>query len=157
MRALYKKPLPNNLMRIEISAGGVVWNPHLKKILLIKDFSDKWALPKGWIEKGETEEQAAIREVQEETGVKSLKIISRLGETEYFYTAKEARPYGLKKGERVHKKVIFFLMETENEKLVPQWEIKGAEWFPVDVAAEKISYDNIRGIVEKAVDIVRKK
>src|SRR3989338_2771156 len=113
-------------MRQEISSGGVVWNPKLKKILLIKDFADKWALPKGWIEKGETEEQAALREVQEETGLKNLKILERLGETEYFYTATIDMKRGAKKGERVHKRIIFFLMETMDEKLVPQWEIKGA-------------------------------
>ena len=78
-------------MRQEISAGGVVYNPALKKILLIKDFADKWALPKGWIEKGETAEQAAVREVQEETGVKNLKILAPLGEVEYFYTATHDR------------------------------------------------------------------
>ena len=142
-------------MRNEISAGGVVYNPALKKILLIKDFADKWALPKGWIEKGETEEQAALREVSEETGLKNLKILEKLGETEYFYTATHNRDYGLKKGERVHKHVIFFLMETLDEKLVPQWEIKGAEWFSVEEALKKEIYPNVKKIVEKAVGIIR--
>ena len=144
-------------MRQEISAGGVVYNPALKKVLLIKDFADKWALPKGWIEKGETEEQAAVREVQEETGVKNLKILARLGETEYFYTATIDVKGGAKKGEAVHKRVIFFLMETLDEKLAPQWEIKGAEWFSVEEALKKEIYPNVKKVVEKAVDIIRKK
>ena len=144
-------------MRDEVSAGGVVYNPALKKILLIKDFADKWALPKGWIEKGETEEQAAVREVQEETGVKNLKILERLGETEYFYTATIDMKRGAKKGEAVHKRIIFFLMETLDEKLVPQWEIKGAGWFGLDEALKKEIYPNVKKIVETAVDIIRKK
>ncbi|HLE07396.1 MAG TPA: NUDIX domain-containing protein [archaeon] len=143
-------------MRNEVSAGGVVYNPTLKKILLIKDFADKWALPKGWIEKGETEEQAAVREVQEETGLKNLKILARLGETEYFYAATHNRDYGLKKGERVHKRVIFFLMETADEKLVPQWEIKGVEWFPVEDVLKTSGYANMEKILESAVILIRK-
>ncbi len=144
-------------MRNELSAGGVVYNPRLKKILLIKDFGDKWTLPKGWIEKGETEEQAAVREVQEETGIKNLKILAQLGEIEFFYTATHDRDYGLKKGERVHKKVIFFLMETEDEKLVPQWEIKGVEWFSLEDALKASGYSNTRNVLERAVGIIKEK
>ncbi len=144
-------------MRQEISAGGVVYNPKLKKILLIKDFGNKWTLPKGWIEKGETAEQAAVREVQEETGVKNLKILAPLGDVEYFYTATHDRDYGLKKGERVHKKVIFFLMETADEKLVPQWEIKGAGWFSPEEALKASGYSNTKKILEKAVGIIKRK
>ena len=70
-------------VKLEISSGGVV---HRKpKILLIKDSYGRWALPKGKIEKGETPEEAAKREIGEETGIVDLKVIANLGKVKYFY------------------------------------------------------------------------
>ena len=132
-----KRPLKR-----EFSAGGIVYNTKTKKFLLIKDSYGRWALPKGLIEKGETAQQAALREVEEETGLKNLKIVKRLGEINYFYTLK---------GQRIFKIVIFFLMETEQTHLKPQWEICGAKWFKPEQALEKISYTNSKAIIKKAI------
>jgi 8-oxo-dGTP diphosphatase len=63
------KPLKKNLpIRREFSAGGVVIKDK-REVLLIKNPSNIWTFPKGHIEKGETREQAAVREVKEETNV----------------------------------------------------------------------------------------
>ncbi len=134
-------------MKREISAGGIVWNFKTKKLLLIKDSYGRWALPKGVIEKGETSEQAAVREVQEETGLKNLKVVEKLGEIKYYYQLK---------GEKIFKIVIFFLMETEDEELKHEWEIKDAEWLEPEDALEKIEYENSRKLMAKALEKLRK-
>lgn len=129
-------------MKREISAGGVVYNTKTKKFLLIKDSYGRWSLPKGLIEKGESTEQAALREVEEETGLKNLKIIKKLGSIKYIYTLK---------GQKIFKIVTFFLMETDRIRLKPQWEIKGARWFEPKESLEKIGYANSKSILKEAL------
>ncbi len=134
-------------MKREISAGGVVFRKDGEtKVLLIKDPSGKWSLPKGLIEKGETSEQAALREVSEETGLKKLKIIEKLGDIKYYYKLK---------GETIFKIVVFFLMEAEDSDLTPQWEIQDAKWFPIGDALENIGYKNSKDIVSLAIERIR--
>ncbi|MEO1012701.1 MAG: NUDIX domain-containing protein [Bacteroidota bacterium] len=77
---------------MEIAAGGVVTNT-LGKVLFIYR-NDKWDLPKGGVEKGETLEECALREVQEETGVKGLKIENFLHTT--YHVFKRNGKYKLK-------------------------------------------------------------
>lgn len=132
-------------MRREISAGGVVYNTKTKKLLLIKDSYGRWSLPKGLIDKGETVEQAALREVEEETGLKNLKIIKKLGSIKYIYTLK---------GQKIFKIVTFFLMETDRIRLKPQWEIQGAKWFKPKEALEKIGYANSKSILRAALKAI---
>ena len=134
-------------MHREISAGGIVWNSKTNKILLIKDSYGRWALPKGFIEKDETSEQAAIREVQEETGLKNLKILEKLGEIKYYYQLK---------GEKIFKIVIFFLMETEDIELKHEWEVKEAQWLEPQEALEKLEYENSKSLLSKAIEKLRK-
>lgn len=130
-------------MKREISAGGVVWNRKLDRFLLIRDSYGRWALPKGCIEKGESAEQAALREIMEETGLTRLKVLERLGEIKYFYKLE---------GEDIFKIVILFLVETEDSELRPDLgEIQGAEWFDPHKAVETIAYDNTREIMRKAL------
>lgn len=155
-----KKPVKR-----EISAGGVIFHKITApagaairapkgeqfRVLLIKDSYGRWALPKGHIGdtvKGETSEQAALRECSEETGIPlaDLKIIEPLGEIKYFYQLK---------GERIFKIVRFFLIESSSSELKPQWEVQAAEWFEPAAAIEKNEYANSRDIVKKAVEKVR--
>ena len=90
----------------EVSAGGVVFRKD-GKILLIKDSYGRWAFPKGLVEKGEKNEQTAIREVKEEVGLKELKIIASLGQIKYFYKLK---------GEGIFKIVYFFIQNFVSVK-----------------------------------------
>lgn len=133
-------------MKREISAGGVVWNRQLDKFLLIKDSYGRLALPKGLIEKGESPEQTALREIEEETGLKHLRVIEKLGEIGYFYQLK---------GDKISKTVIFFLVEASDTELMTSWEIQGATWFEPEKAIESIAYENSKEIVRKAVKRVR--
>lgn len=71
-------------MKIVTAAGGLVRNAANDLLLIFR--RNHWDLPKGKIDSGETEEQTAVREVEEETGVSGLKIISRLTPTFHVYT-----------------------------------------------------------------------
>ena len=82
------------------AAGGIVTNPN-KEILFIKRLS-KWDLPKGKVEKGESLEQAALREVEEETGLRELILENFINNTFHIYTERN--------GDRVLKTTYWFKM-----------------------------------------------
>ena len=131
-------------MEREISAGGLVYNTKTKKMLLIKDHNGRWAFPKGLIEKGETAEEAAMREVKEETGLRKVEIIKKLGDIKYIYQRDD---------KKISKAVSFFLMKTIDTDLHPQWEIRGAEWYsPKELP--KLGYTNIKKIISIALEMI---
>jgi 8-oxo-dGTP pyrophosphatase MutT (NUDIX family) len=129
----------------EYSAGGIVYkqNDHGYDVVLIyRTRHDDWSLPKGHIEAGESREQAAIREVQEETGIDS-RIVSPLGEATYFF-----RKRG---GDLVRKTVYHFLMEALTTELgKPNWEVTEARWVPITEAQSLLSYEKDREVVTQA-------
>lgn len=102
------------------AAGGVVMNNKKERLFIFR--FGKWDLPKGKIEKGEGIEKAAIREVQEETGISHPAIVNGLPSTFHMY---------MYKGKWVLKQSHWFAMQYNgNELLVPQQEegITKAEW-----------------------------
>ena len=131
-------------MKREISAGGIVFRK--EKIVLIKDHNDKWAFPKGHIEKGEKSEEAALREISEETGLRKLKAVGKVGDIKYIYQ---------RGGEKIFKIVVFFLVESADSKLKPQWEIKDAKWFSLEEAEKVLGYSNVKEIFKKAIKIMK--
>jgi 8-oxo-dGTP pyrophosphatase MutT (NUDIX family) len=128
------------------SAGGLVVEGD--RILLISTQAGRrWQLPKGHIEEGETAEQAALREVREETGV-SGRVVAPLSEVEYWFVEKGAR--------RVHKRVDYFLLDYVSGSAADfdAAEVSGAEWFSWDEGIAKLSFDNERRVVLQARDIL---
>ena len=120
------------------AAGGVVKNPK-GEYLFIKRFGI-WDLPKGKIEKGESPQQAAVREVEEETGIENLTMVNPLANSWHIYPWKETT---------VLKQTYWFLMESHfNGKLIPQTkeDITEARWLkPADaVKALQSSYRSLR-------------
>lgn len=98
--------------KIEKAAGGLVKNQQ-KETLFIYRF-EKWDLPKGKIEKGESKKEAAIREVEEECGITGLKIKSKLQKTYHIFQ---------RKGREILKITYWYSMKTDyNGKLSPQIE-----------------------------------
>lgn len=96
-------------MKVIPAAGGLVLNP--KKEVLFIFRNDIWDLPKGWIEKNESIETAAIREVEEECGIFNLSIVQKLLTTYHIY---------FHKGTKL-KETHWFLMTSDYEKeLIPQ-------------------------------------
>ncbi|MEN3028423.1 MAG: NUDIX hydrolase [Aquificaceae bacterium] len=109
-------------MREEFSAGGLLFRG--REVLLVRNPSGVWTFPKGLIEAGENPEETALREVLEETGVKG-RIVTFLGEINYWYT---------REGEKIRKRVVFYLMEYAGGEPEPSWEVKEACFVPVEEA-----------------------
>jgi 8-oxo-dGTP diphosphatase len=126
--------------RREYSAGGVVIKDK-REVLLIKNPSNAWTFPKGHIEPGETKEQAAVREVKEETNV-DAEIVDYLGEISYFFT------WG---GVKIYKTVYFFLMRYVSGIPVPSWEVKDARFFPLEKTPKLLRYKGDKEIFAKAL------
>jgi 8-oxo-dGTP pyrophosphatase MutT (NUDIX family) len=125
----------------ERSAGGLLVRG--KEVLLIAlAGGERWQLPKGHVEPGESEEQAAVREVREETGVTG-RPLARLPEIEYWF---------VQAGQRIHKRVAYFLLEYERGSEIDfdPAEVSGAGWFPWDEALGRLTFDNERRVAAAA-------
>src|SRR5437868_15444060 len=107
----------------EYSAGGVVYRRNeagYDIVAVNRARHTDWSLPKGHVEEGETREQAAVREVKEETDI-DARIVAPLGEITYFFMSKKE---GL-----IKKSVYYFLMEATSTELGgPNWEVSEARW-----------------------------
>jgi bis(5'-nucleosidyl)-tetraphosphatase len=117
-----------------------------------------WGFAKGHVEKDETEEQTARREIAEETGIKDLKILSGFKETEKYFFRKV---YGLKgearkKAPWVFKLVIFFVAETPVKEIKISAEHIGSVWLPFDEAIKKITFKNSKKLLTKANEFIIK-
>ena len=136
--------------RIEHSSGGVVTRRTngTVHLLLIRDPYDKWGLPKGHVEKGESALEAALREVREETGLQRLNPGPSLGTIDWYFKLR---------GDLVHKFCDYFLMASPNGDLVPAVSegITECLWLPVEEAITAVAYDNAREVVERAANILK--
>lgn len=109
-----------HMSKVVNAAGGAVHNADDNLLMIYRN--DKWDLPKGKMEKGETPEQSAVREVEEECGVTQLKIVRELPSTYHTY----------KINDKLHLKRTWWyeMSTTDSRKLIPQTEegITKAEW-----------------------------
>lgn len=104
-------------------------------------------LPKGHIDPGESDEQAALREVAEEIGVRA-RIREALGEIAYRY-------FEPRRGEQVAKRVRFFWMEwLEGEARPLDGEMDAVRWEPAESAAQRLHYEGEREMVRRAVKLL---
>jgi len=136
-----------NSFKVIEAAGGVVKNS--KEEILFIYRNDIWDLPKGKIEKGEEVMDAALREVEEETGVKNLKIIELLENTYHIYTYKD---------KRIFKVTYWYKMSTGFiGELQPQLEegITKVEWITKEQIKKVMenTYANIKQCLYKSGDI----
>ena len=136
-------------MREEVSAGGVVMLGNT--ILLLRKYNGDWVLPKGKVEKGETHEETALREVKEETGIKAT-IKKYLGEIHYTYKENWDQQRG------VHKIVFWYLMTTKNTDTIPQREegFVEAKFVHKDRVIDIVRYDDEREIIKVALKEIDK-
>ena len=146
----------------EISAGGLVIRRSDGEWMLAaiepqreRGASSKivFALPKGIVDAGETPEQTAVREVQEETGLRAT-LVTRLSDIKYVYV----RSWGDK--ERVFKIVSFYLLRYESGEIgqiAPEMriEVKQALWIPLKEAARKLSYRGEKDMVRRAQEYLQ--
>lgn len=133
----------------EVSAGGVVVRRHEGRweACLVR-VGNAWSLPKGNVDSGETPEQAALREIAEETGLprETLRVVGPLPSVEYVYRRRDG-------GTLVFKRVDHFLVEAPDDlPLRPQpEEIDDATWVPLEEASRRVSYRDLRPVLEEAV------
>jgi ADP-ribose pyrophosphatase YjhB (NUDIX family) len=147
-----KKPVRYAKRVDEVSAGGLVIDSTGTKGLLIgrKDLKDQkgerllWSLPKGHIEEGETPEQAAIREVCEETGIES-EISKSLGVIDFWFMAG---------GKRIHKTVHHYLFKETGGHLAPQiTEVDDVGWFPLEEIVSMLAYPDEKKLIAKSGEL----
>jgi ADP-ribose pyrophosphatase YjhB (NUDIX family) len=144
-----KKPTIQEIVR-EPTSGGIIFRLSKDQkdieILLIQDSKDRWTIPKGHIEPGETAKMTAKREIEEETGLKNVSILSWLGKIHFKYR-------------RLDKLVLMttqvYLVQALDEHEMPMKEkwMKGIKWFSFADAINAIEYEDI----EKLMLIAKKK
>ncbi len=105
-----------------------------------------WSLPKGHIEVGETPEQAAVREVAEETGITG-DVVGRLGTIDFWFVAD---------GRRIHKTVHhFLLLATGGVLSADDVEVEEVAWFPLAEAGERLAYADERALLDQIPDLLQ--
>lgn len=123
------------------AAGGLVVNTSGQALLIYR--RNSWDLPKGKVDEGETMEEAAVREVKEETGLVDVQLQQSLGTTYHTYREKREK--------RILKETFWYVMRTSNDKLIPQAEedIEQAVWvdLPAFLAEKRDMYRSIREVL----------
>lgn len=140
---------PRRSPRVERSAGGVVLRRIAGElhVLLIRDPYRNWGLPKGHVEPGEADMDAALREVEEETGLSMLIPGPQLTTIDWVFRAG---------GRRIHKYCCFFLMSSPEGHPVPETAegITDCRWVALQAAVDEISYENARTVLVAALELV---
>ena len=134
-------------MSYEKSCGAVVfrkYNGNIELLLIKHVVGGHWSFPKGHVEAGETEEQTALREIKEETGI----------DVELITTFREVVSYSPKRD--TTKDVIYFLGKAKTFQYTPQEEeIAQIKWVEINLAHSFLTYDNDKQLVNKAKPIIR--
>ena len=148
--AVFRKKTVIQAIVREPTSGGIVFRFTKDKkdieILLIQDSKDRWTIPKGHIEPGETAKMTARREIEEETGLKNVSVLTWLGKIHFKYR-------------RVDKLVLMttqvYLVQAldSHETPTPEKWMKGIKWFSFTDALDMIEYDDI----EKLMLIAKRK
>jgi 8-oxo-dGTP diphosphatase len=141
----------NGPVKYEHSSGGVLIRSReegLDVCLIVTQKGHRWQLPKGHIEKGEDPRETARREVVEETGCKG-RVIALIDKIEFAYEVTH-----VKNGGTLEKDVAFFLMEYESgEAGSNDREVVEVRWLPVEEAIDKLTFDNEREVLYKALEV----
>jgi 8-oxo-dGTP pyrophosphatase MutT (NUDIX family) len=136
---------------LEVSAGGIVFRRHqgeAAKYLLIRDSYKNWGFPKGHLEGDESPAEAALRETAEETGLDRLVLHGPIRVIDWHFRFR---------GRHIHKYCHFFLFESPDGEACPQVDegITACQWRTLSEALELLSYDNARGVLKRAGEMVR--
>ena len=137
----------------QVSAGGVVFQKQDGKIevaLISVGKKERWQLPKGQVDPGETPEETALREVREETGLTSV-LLQPLDTVEYWYVSTYTRDLT-----RIHKYVHFYLMRYQSGDVEQHdTEVNEARWVEIQRALEMLAFDNEKNVLQKALEAIQ--
>jgi 8-oxo-dGTP pyrophosphatase MutT (NUDIX family) len=134
--------------KVIVAAGGVVVNDEQQILFIFR--RGLWDLPKGKMDDGEDSETAAVREIQEETGLQQVNLEHHLMDTYHVYE---------ERGKRILKQTVWYKMHSNDKDLQPQAEedITEAKW----ISPRKLddiynnTYDNIKLVIEAVIKVLK--
>lgn len=127
----------------EPTAGGIVWRRNKSgviEILLIQDAKDRWTIPKGHIEEGETAKETAEREIREETGLQEMTMQGWLGKINFQYRRQQSLVL-------MTTEIFLVAAKGDTDNITPEEWMKGIKWLPANEALDKIEYEDIGKII----------
>ena len=138
------RKITNDRGGISRSSSSIITIPNsgARKYLVLHYPAGHWDFPKGAVEKGETEEQAATREIFEESSLHVNSFIPNFRkEIEYHYRRQD----GL-----VHKRVIFFLAKSDVTSVKISFEHSGYDWLVFDQSLRRLTFENAKNVLRDA-------
>lgn len=147
-----KKPTIQEVVR-EPTSGGIVFR-HGKKgaieILLIQDAKDRWTIPKGHIEEGETAQETAIREIGEEAGLFDIEPICWLGKIHFRYRRLSTLVL-------MTTQIYLMKVKTDGNEIQKEEWMNGIKWFDFHGALDAIEYEDIGKLMLLAMKRIRER
>lgn len=137
----------------EPTAGGIIYRKKPNgdlQILLIQDHKDRWTIPKGHIEEGETAQETAIREVGEEAGLKNVEALCWLGKIHFRYRRVD-------KLVLISQQVYLMRVISDGEEIQKEDWMNGIKWFDFADALEVIEYEDIGKLMLLAKKRIRER
>jgi len=127
----------------EKSCGAVVFFKNMQiKYLLLQYEAGHWDFVKGNVEPNESEADTVLRELKEETGIVATVLIEGFRERiQYFYR---------RQGETIQKEVVFYLIQSDTEKIELSFEHVGYEWLDYQHTLERLTFKNAKDVLQKA-------
>lgn len=128
----------------EKSAGFVLFqiDKGIIRYLLLRYGLGHWGFPKGNIEMGEKEQDAGIREVQEETGISKIVLIDNFREKVHYIYKRQ--------GKTIHKEVVYFLAKSNEKKVTLSFEHSEYKWLCYEDSLKQLSFENAKTVLMKA-------
>lgn len=145
-----RKPSIQEIVR-EPTAGGIVFRRNNKgevEFLLIQDHKDRWTIPKGHIEEGETAQQAAKREIGEEAGLNDTEMLGWLGKIHFRYRR-------IDKLVLISQQVYLMRVKTDGNEIQKEDWMNGIKWFSFYDALDAIEYEDIGKLMLLAMKRIR--
>jgi 8-oxo-dGTP pyrophosphatase MutT (NUDIX family) len=132
-------------VRREFSAGFVLFRRvENKRLYLLLDYGKHWDFTKGHLEQGENSWEAAVRELEEETGIKTVQRVGNFSQRMYYEF------FSPKKGLIIRKTVTYFIGQTTCATVKFSKEHEGYEWLEYDAARARLTYQNAKDLLQAA-------